>query len=495
MLDAPAYRASEITAKRAIASWRLSNINDPYIFQNQGFPVRTDSVIDLAQILDTMQEERFDYYMGEIGGLTDEEADFFADVCIDYIEFYQKTFERDRVIVPLSTMIAHYVIYRKLIGYNSNFTRLLEIGPGCGYLSFFLRHHAPLQDYSQIESTESFYLLQSHINSHVFGSRFAEHALSQQASASHNFYVAKMRWHDDFHYEEQNLIDVPRKPICNHYPWWRIGDVAKKRFDIISSNANLNEFSREALFQYLSVMRDVLADDGVIIAQCLGGGSPTYDTVFANMKSAGFVPVVLVAGDADPGRIFVVANGVFVGEKHPLYAEYADKTPAFHMWDREIDFVNRMYFLNEEHKRKKRILSITEILGHIKQRIDAAVIGNPDNLQSHRPNGSNQDDNDVERRLSLESISEEAAARKMVNSAQRIEVARMRLISGVEARRHEIEHDVLTDLHSVAAEKARLEKLSAKLTAELEAIKSSTSWRITSPFRSLVTGLSRHGDE
>ncbi len=151
MLDAAAYRASETAAKRAIASWRLSNINDPYIFQNQGFPVRTDSVLDLAQILDTMQEERFDYYMREIGGFTEEEAAFFADVCIDYIDFYQNTFERDRVIVPLSTMIAHYVIYRKLIGYSPNFSRVLEIGPGCGYLSFFLRHHAQLEDYSQVE--------------------------------------------------------------------------------------------------------------------------------------------------------------------------------------------------------------------------------------------------------------------------------------------------------------------------------------------------------
>src|SRR5262252_4564720 len=124
MLDAAAYRASETNAKRAIADWRLSNINDPYVFQNQGFPVRADSFLDLAQILDTMQEGRFDYYMNEIGGFTREELDFFVKVCLDYVDFYTSFFQRERVVVPLSTLIAHYVAYRKLLGYNPNFTRV-----------------------------------------------------------------------------------------------------------------------------------------------------------------------------------------------------------------------------------------------------------------------------------------------------------------------------------------------------------------------------------
>src|SRR5215813_3019809 len=160
MIDAGAYRANETSAKRAIADWRLSNINDPYVFQNQGFPVRADSFLDLAQILDTMQEGRFDFYMKEVGGLTDEDTDTFLRACLAYIDFYRSTFQRDRVIVPLSTLISHFVIYKKLLGYNPTFRRLLELGPGCGYLSFYLRDHTTLDDYTQIESTESFYLLQ-----------------------------------------------------------------------------------------------------------------------------------------------------------------------------------------------------------------------------------------------------------------------------------------------------------------------------------------------
>src|SRR5687768_3314220 len=113
MLDAIAYRASETSARRSIASWRLSNVHDPYVFQNVGFPVRADSVLDLAQILDTMQEGRFDSYVGELGGLTEEEVEEFIGACLDYIDFYALTFQRPSVIVPLSTLMAHFVIYRK----------------------------------------------------------------------------------------------------------------------------------------------------------------------------------------------------------------------------------------------------------------------------------------------------------------------------------------------------------------------------------------------
>ena len=116
MIDAAAYRANETNAKRAIASWRLGNINDPYVFQNQGFPVRADSFLDLAQILDTMQEGRFDSYMNELGGFSEEESRFFVQICLDYIDFYRSTFQRNRVVVPLSTLISHYVIYKKLLG-------------------------------------------------------------------------------------------------------------------------------------------------------------------------------------------------------------------------------------------------------------------------------------------------------------------------------------------------------------------------------------------
>ena len=458
MLDATAYRANETNAKRAIADWRLSNVNDPYIFQNQGFPVRADSFLDLAQILDTMQEGRFDYYMRELGGLTEEDLGCFVDVCVDYIDFYRSVFQRDRVIVPLSTLISHFVIYRKLLGYKENFSSLLEIGPGCGYLSFFLRNHASLADYTQIESTESFYLLQSHINSHVFGLRFAEHALSRAALFDHGAYIPKLKWHNEFHYEEQKIINVAGEAICNHYPWWRIAEVSSRRYEIVTSNANLNEFSREALFQYLSLIRDVLAEDGVIIAQCLGGGKPTYDSVFADMKSAGFVPIALMAGDCMPGNFYVVSNGVFVGEKHPLFPKYAGLAPQFPMFDGNLDFLNMIYFQNLVRPKSKRVFTASEILKKIQDRLE------------------------VRARLGRDFNASELAA-KVLSSAHTRDTSRMRRIAVLEGFRDKAS--------------ASQDPQTQWLTAEVEALrrgladmKTSTSWKVTAPLRA-VGGLLR----
>ncbi len=295
-----------------------------------------------------------------------------------------------------------------------------------------------------------------------------------------------MRWHNNFHYEEQNFLDVPRTPVCNHYPWWRLGDVAEKRFDIVTANANLNEFSREALFQYLSVIRDVLADEGVIIAQCLGGGPPTYDSVLANMKSVGFVPVALVAGNADDtGRIFVVSNGVFVGKNHPLYAEYADRTPQFTTWDRNIEFIDRMFFINEEHPGKKRIMSAIDVLDTIDERLKAAA----HDVQSvpHSSNLPNESSVSLQTGEAgiLPAISNAHTPRKMTTSAHRIEINRLRIINAAQPSRNGSGGDSSKELRRLAAEKRAVEQRAVQLSAELEAVKSSASWRATAPLRSL----------
>lgn len=362
MLDATTYRANETAAKQAIASWRIANINDPYIFENQGFPVRTESFLDLAQILDTMQEARFDFYMRELGGMTDEEADRFVDVCLDYIDFYQSVFQRERVVIPLSTMIAHLVIFEKLRGCDAKFGRLLEIGPGCGYLTFFLRNHAALTDYTQIETTESFYLLQSHINSHIFGSRFSEHAVHPDPASLHNFHMPKAKWYYQWHYEDQKMLDCERSVVCNHVPWWRTGDAADKQYDLVTSNANLNEFSEGALIQYLSIIRDAMKPDGVMVSQCLGGGTPTHDRVLDIMHAHDFATVAVVAGDQIPGKNYCVANGIFVRRGHPVYERFQHKPSSWPQVPRDVDFVSNALFLEDRPGLGRRPRSAQEIM-------------------------------------------------------------------------------------------------------------------------------------
>ena len=56
-------------------------------------------------------------------------------VCQDSARF-QKTYlpHRDAVL-PLSTLLSSFALYKKLKGAKDTFASVLEIGPGCGYLS------------------------------------------------------------------------------------------------------------------------------------------------------------------------------------------------------------------------------------------------------------------------------------------------------------------------------------------------------------------------
>jgi hypothetical protein len=446
-----------------------------------------------------MQEGRFDYYMKELGGFTDEDSTLFLNVCIDYIDFYCSVFQKDQVVLPLSTLISHFALYKKLLGFNPAFTRLLEIGPGCGYLSFFLRDRESLEDYTQIESTESFYLLQSHINSHVFGSRFAEHALSTHALDQQSVYVPKLKWHNPFHYEEKKIVSVERKAICNHFPWWRIGDVVNRQYDIVTSNANLNEFSREALFQYLSLIRDVLVDDGAIIAQCLGGGTPTYESIIADMEAAGFVPVALVQGDNVPDRLFVVSNAIFVGERHPLYRKYANVERRFPMLDRGLSFIDRMYFLNERRERKQVLEThdfLDVILNHVElfgQRSDRSSHESESQAgagaRTHRSTsnddstGTNTLENALEQiagTAPLREVNRLRRASRLSESQQRSAEVLMRCSERQKDGRHENRMEV---------ERIRRNAEIVALRSELLKLRSSRSWRVTKPLRDISTWM------
>ncbi|MCP6726327.1 hypothetical protein NL526_30170, partial [Klebsiella pneumoniae] len=59
---------------------------------------------------------------------------------------------------------------------------------------------------------------------------------------------------------------------CFHYPWWTLGTLHERvgRYDVVTSNANLNEFTRNALYEYLTIFSRVMKDDGIFLIQCTG---------------------------------------------------------------------------------------------------------------------------------------------------------------------------------------------------------------------------------
>ena len=87
MLDFALYRASESLAISSLDSWRQREMHYVDHFENTGFPVRVNNVSELGQILDTMQENRFDKYMSELGGVSPEEFKQLIDACKNFLSF------------------------------------------------------------------------------------------------------------------------------------------------------------------------------------------------------------------------------------------------------------------------------------------------------------------------------------------------------------------------------------------------------------------------
>lgn len=338
MLDSAQYRLSEHIAKQRLPTWRIAQRHALEVFEKAGFPVRVESLSDLRPLIDTMQENRFDSYMRELGGLTPAHEALLVGALRDIGLFQLKYFNSREIIVPFSTVMSALAIYHKISVLKPGFRNVLELGPGCGYTALFFARHPGLENYSSVEACESFYLLQSLLATHVFGSGLREYAAVAGDPPPQPAWHGGVSSHAS-EYEHLNTLDLSgvsrHREVCSHYPWWRIPDLAAsgRKFDVVTSNANLNEFSTSALSEYLALSREVLADDGIFFFQCPGWNHDGRD-VMKYLYEAGFAPLFLAGGNVELQlaglegggqrsihQEFTVPNGVLVKRGHPLWAE------------------------------------------------------------------------------------------------------------------------------------------------------------------------------
>lgn len=341
MLDIQAYRQAESRARAVLPNWRLAQRHNLDHFEKVGFPVRLNSLAETYNLLDTMQEERFQAMQNELGGLTPEDFDLVVDACVSVLRFQAAHYPGRPLFLPLDTLLSMLSIYKKITTLNPDFTSMLEVGPGCGYLPCLFALRGKPMEYASIEACESFYLLQHYLNLHLFGQGFRQEVFAD-LPASHHFADPS-----DWAIRERPVLDKsPFKVTARQYPWWRLGELAEQgpQFDVITSNANFTEFNTEAFQDYLRIFRKVLKPDGFIYAQCFGYPTPERDFayVYDNAMRVGFAPAFLAPhctgkrknlweqgtppelqrylreGDK---RTFMLSNLVLIGKGHPLFEQ------------------------------------------------------------------------------------------------------------------------------------------------------------------------------
>ncbi|HLJ20279.1 MAG TPA: hypothetical protein VKU84_08780, partial [Stellaceae bacterium] len=360
------YRSRERLARSLISNWRIAATHQVDTFERVSFPVRIESIHETGQLLDTMQEGRYERYLAELGGLSAEDEALLCRALAEAVRFQIACLPRRKPIVPFSTMISALTLYKKLVGFKSDIGSVLEVGPGCGYLSIFLAQTPSLTDYSQVEACESFYIFQSLLNGFLFRHRFCELATTTGYDLSLN-----IRADIDAPYSITDREIPPYR--CFHFPWWTLGALHERTryYDVVTSNANLNEFTRDALHEYLTIFKRVMKDDGIFLEQCTGSeGHGTREGLFDVLHDAGFSPVFCALAEEEVERLqvalgaepflpfrhkrFAVNNLILVKQEHPLYAGSCSRDHFSHGYAAAYDRLPGMYLYGEERRPRSK---------------------------------------------------------------------------------------------------------------------------------------------
>jgi hypothetical protein len=212
---------------------------------------------------------------------------------------------------------------------------VLEIGPGSGLISFFLERDPAIERYHQVETAEAFYLLQSWINRQVYGHRFLDHAQASPGLAGAGGLAVDALTDDPVGlagHEPPIVVTHGVPPRAEHFPWWQLERVAANSYDVVMANANLTEFSEEAMRYYAALIAKVLAPDGVLLVQGTGGGTGHVRRVMKDLMAARLVPFMIgehidrvapLPAGAPARKTMYLTNALLLPVSHPALRRVA----------------------------------------------------------------------------------------------------------------------------------------------------------------------------
>jgi hypothetical protein len=302
-----------------------------------------------------MQENRFSTFMKEHNGFSAQELSIFVETCIKNIQFQENYFPTHKSFIPFDTLMSAFTIFKQIHNLNPKAKRILEIGPGTGGISYYLNNFSNLKEYTYTDACESFYLLQNNVNFFLFKDKFKQKVIEKYNNTC--YMDDNNTDYTQGGLEEQFFVDKYKKDdfTCNAYPWWKLGELNKNtlKYDIITSNANLLEFSEGALNDYLSIMFNTLKKDGMIFVQCLGY-SLLRDSnyLFKKLNEYNFAVYFFGAGrttytchktNKKMERTFMLPNMVLIKKGHPSYDKF-NKQPELPIQLSDNIEINRMFF-------------------------------------------------------------------------------------------------------------------------------------------------------
>lgn len=267
MLSIDDYTAAEKTALRELTYPAIRAFR-PAAFNQVGFPTHIGEDAELHRYADIMNEmaDREAYLSTEMYAKT--EADRIQQIGNEVRVLTEQLFGRR--IHPFMSLLRSVEMFRFIRFLSDRLLetppRILEIGPGSGYLGALLLED--VQAYNAVENTQALYLWQNRLLGHLAGDDFAELATVTGPSLAHR--------------------------VC-HTPYWQFAQFHeqenKPQYDLVVCDRAFGEMDHWAV-QYIVELSKVLlaeSDLGVLVFTHIGEpAATTRSDLDAFFSAAGF---------------------------------------------------------------------------------------------------------------------------------------------------------------------------------------------------------------
>ena len=254
-----AERAGRATvSNRAIESFSLE------LWNTLGYPFKVDSESELWRYHDVMQEGRFNQNLRLLSNYSDSEFELITKTARQILSFSERQLPiRNSGKHALTRSLYQYQLLMKYRPHNGPL-RILEIGPGSGYLGLLLANDG--HKYFAMDAAQAFYLYQKKLWSDIYGA-------------------------DYFDYSEST--SRPDTAKITHIPWWQFANLSIPipDVDVVTINHALTEMHPQAVKTIFARLYSAWGDTDKKLVLTESWGYDYFkrkDSMLADIRSASF---------------------------------------------------------------------------------------------------------------------------------------------------------------------------------------------------------------
>jgi len=245
-------------SNRAIESFSLE------VFNATGYPCRIEDESELWRYHDSMQDGRFKKNLRLIGSYSEHDFDLITKTAKQILSFSERHLPiRNSGKHALTRSLYQYQLLMKHRPHDGPL-RVLEIGPGSGYLGLLLANDG--HQYFAMDAAQAFYLYQKKLWSDIYGTDYFDYS------------------------ESSSRLDTAK---VTHIPWWQFANlsITIPDVDVVTINHALTEMHPQAVKTIFARLYSAWGDTDtkLVLAESWG-----YDyfyrkqAMLADIRSAGF---------------------------------------------------------------------------------------------------------------------------------------------------------------------------------------------------------------